>query len=134
MAVEDSPNGALAAERAGAAVLVVPCEVPVPTGSRRTFRDDLVGLTAGELGAVLRAASEADEERWPDGRVRPCSTRPRYHWCRSARRAVRRRTAAPVPGPPGHPAHPVARRPQHAHPDGRVTDATTDTVSDRWNP
>ena len=63
MAVEDSPNGALAAERAGAAVLVVPCEVPVPTGPRRTFRDDLVGLTAAELGAVLRAASDADEER-----------------------------------------------------------------------
>ena len=63
VAVEDSPNGALAAERAGAAVLVVPCEVAVPTGPRRTFRDDLVGLTAAELGAVLRAASDADEER-----------------------------------------------------------------------
>ena len=63
VAVEDSPNGALAAERAGAAVLVVPCEVPVPTGPRRTFRDGLVGLTAGELGAVLRAASGADRER-----------------------------------------------------------------------
>ena len=32
LAVEDSPTGALAAERAGAAVLVVPCEVPVPPG------------------------------------------------------------------------------------------------------
>jgi HAD superfamily hydrolase (TIGR01509 family) len=63
VAVEDSPNGALAAERAGAAVLVVPCEVAVPTGPRRTFRDDLVGLTAAELAAVLRAASDADEER-----------------------------------------------------------------------
>ena len=63
VAVEDSPNGALAAERAGAAVLVVPCEVAVPTGPRRTFRDDLVGLTAAELGAALRAASDADEER-----------------------------------------------------------------------
>ena len=30
VAVEDSPNGALSAERAGAAVLVVPGEVPVP--------------------------------------------------------------------------------------------------------
>jgi len=63
VAVEDSPNGALAAERAGAAVLVVPCEVAVPTGPRRTFRDDLVGLTATELGAVLRAASDADQDR-----------------------------------------------------------------------
>ena len=46
VAVEDSPNGALAAERAGAAVLVVPCEVPVPPGPRRTHRVELVGLTA----------------------------------------------------------------------------------------
>ena len=58
VAVEDSPNGALAAERAGAAVLVVPCDVRVPTGPRRTFRNDLVGLTARELGAVWRTASE----------------------------------------------------------------------------
>ena len=65
MAVEDSPNGALAAERAGAAVLVVPCEVPVPAGPRRTFRDDLVGLTAHELGVALRRATDAgtDDER-----------------------------------------------------------------------
>jgi len=60
VAVEDSPNGALAAERAGAAVLVVPCEVPVPAGPRRTFRDDLVGLTAHELGVALRSATDAD--------------------------------------------------------------------------
>ena len=58
VAVEDSPNGALSAERAGAAVLVVPCDVPVPAGPRRTFRTDLVGLTARELGAVWRTASE----------------------------------------------------------------------------
>ena len=54
VAVEDSPNGALAAELAGAAVLVVPCEVPVPAGPRRTFRADLVGLTVADLAAVLR--------------------------------------------------------------------------------
>ncbi|GAA3234056.1 HAD family phosphatase [Pseudonocardia petroleophila] len=46
LAVEDSPTGALAAERAGAAVLVVPCEVPVPAGPGRVERDSLVGLTA----------------------------------------------------------------------------------------
>jgi HAD superfamily hydrolase (TIGR01509 family) len=62
VAVEDSPNGALAAERAGAAVLVVPCEVPVPGGPRRTVRGDLVGLSARELGTVLRAASEPDDD------------------------------------------------------------------------
>jgi HAD superfamily hydrolase (TIGR01509 family) len=55
VAVEDSPNGALSAERAGAAVLVVPGEVPVPGGPRRTRRDGLVGLTVAELAAALRA-------------------------------------------------------------------------------
>jgi HAD superfamily hydrolase (TIGR01509 family) len=45
LAVEDSPTGATAAERAGAAVLVVPCEVPVPPGPRRVHRGSLVGLT-----------------------------------------------------------------------------------------
>ena len=54
VAVEDSPNGALSAERAGAAVLVVPSEVPVPAGPRRVHRDDLVGLTTAELGAAVR--------------------------------------------------------------------------------
>jgi len=39
---------------------VVPCGVPVPAGPRRTFRDDLVGLTAHELGVALRSATDAD--------------------------------------------------------------------------
>jgi len=51
LAVEDSPTGALAAERAGAAVLVVPCEIPVPGGPRRVHRDSLVDLTADEVRA-----------------------------------------------------------------------------------
>jgi HAD superfamily hydrolase (TIGR01509 family) len=51
LAVEDSPTGALAAERAGAVVLVVPCEVPVPAGRRRVLRDSLLGLTATDLRA-----------------------------------------------------------------------------------
>jgi len=55
VAVEDSPDGALAAERAGAAVLVVPSEVPVPGGPRRTHRDGLVGLTTAELAAAVHA-------------------------------------------------------------------------------
>jgi HAD superfamily hydrolase (TIGR01509 family) len=49
LAVEDSPTGATAAERAGAAVLVVPCEVPVPAGPRRVHRGSLVGLTAEDI-------------------------------------------------------------------------------------
>ena len=63
VAVEDSPNGALAAERAGAAVLVVPCEVPVPTGPRRVHRDGLAGLTLDELAAVLRDTGPAAASR-----------------------------------------------------------------------
>ena len=49
LAVEDSPTGATAAERAGAAVLVVPCEVPVPAGPRRVQRDSLVGLSPDDV-------------------------------------------------------------------------------------
>ena len=49
LAVEDSPTGTTAAERAGAAVLVVPCEVPVPAGPRRIHRTSLVGLTPEDV-------------------------------------------------------------------------------------
>lgn len=63
VAIEDSPNGALAAERAGAAVLVVPCEVTVPAGPRRVHRDGLVGLTIDDLVAVLRDAGRASPSR-----------------------------------------------------------------------
>ena len=60
VAVEDSPNGALSAERAGAAVLVVAGgPVPVPGGPRRTRRADLVGLTMAELAAAVRATDPA---------------------------------------------------------------------------
>ena len=51
LAIEDSPSGALAAERAGAAVLVVPCDVPVPAGPGRVLRPSLVGLTRDDLQA-----------------------------------------------------------------------------------
>jgi HAD superfamily hydrolase (TIGR01509 family) len=49
LAVEDSPTGTLAAERAGAAVLVVPCEVAVPPGPARVQRRSLAGLTADDV-------------------------------------------------------------------------------------
>jgi HAD superfamily hydrolase (TIGR01509 family) len=49
LAVEDSPTGATAAERAGCAVLVVPCDVAVPAGPRRVHRGSLVGLTADDI-------------------------------------------------------------------------------------
>lgn len=59
LAVEDSPTGALAAERAGAAVLVVPCEVPVPSGPARVHRDSLVGLSAADVSAAWTAVFPA---------------------------------------------------------------------------
>jgi len=56
LAIEDSPSGALAAERAGAAVLVVPCDVPVPAGPGRVLRPSLVGLTRADLQASYAEA------------------------------------------------------------------------------
>jgi len=49
LAVEDSPTGATAAERAGCAVLVVPCDVPVPAGPRRVHRGSLLGLAPADV-------------------------------------------------------------------------------------
>jgi HAD superfamily hydrolase (TIGR01509 family) len=60
LAVEDSPNGALAADRAGVAVLVVPCDVPVPPGPGRVLRASLVGLTPADLRSSY---AEAQNER-----------------------------------------------------------------------
>jgi HAD superfamily hydrolase (TIGR01509 family) len=57
LAVEDSPTGALAAESAGAAVLVVPCEVPVPAGPARRQRASLVGLTVADVTAAWAGAT-----------------------------------------------------------------------------
>jgi HAD superfamily hydrolase (TIGR01509 family) len=58
LAIEDSPNGALAAQRAGAAVLVVPCDVPVPAGPGRVVRESLAGLTLDDLRADYAQARE----------------------------------------------------------------------------
>ncbi len=49
VAVEDSPTGVASAVAAGCTVLVVPCEVDVPAGERRVFRDSLQGLDAALL-------------------------------------------------------------------------------------
>lgn len=53
VAVEDSPTGVRSAVDAGCTVLVVPCEVPVPPGERRVFRESLAGLTVADLTALL---------------------------------------------------------------------------------
>jgi HAD superfamily hydrolase (TIGR01509 family) len=56
LAVEDSPNGALAAQRAGAPVLAVPCDVPVAAGPGRAVRTSLVGLTLDDLRSCYAEA------------------------------------------------------------------------------
>jgi len=56
VAVEDSPTGVLAAQRAGAAVLVVPSEVAVAPGPRQVQRSSLVGLTPADVADVLARA------------------------------------------------------------------------------
>lgn len=53
VAVEDSPTGARAAAAAGCAVIVVPCEIPVPAGPGRVLRDSLIGLTVAHLHEAL---------------------------------------------------------------------------------
>lgn len=55
VAVEDSPTGSHSAATAGCAVLVVPCEIPVPERSGLIFRESLVGLTPADLSAVHAA-------------------------------------------------------------------------------
>ncbi|CCH30458.1 HAD-superfamily hydrolase, subfamily IA, variant 3 [Saccharothrix espanaensis DSM 44229] len=52
IAVEDSPTGVTSAVAAGCTVLVVPCDVPVPPGERRIFRDSLVGVDLPTLTAL----------------------------------------------------------------------------------
>jgi HAD superfamily hydrolase (TIGR01509 family) len=59
LAVEDSPTGALAAERAGAGVLVVPCEEPVPGGPGRVHRESLAGLTTAGFRHVYALTRHA---------------------------------------------------------------------------
>lgn len=53
VAVEDSPTGTASADAAGCPVLVVPGEVAVPAGPRRTFRTTLAGLTVPDLAALV---------------------------------------------------------------------------------
>lgn len=55
VAVEDSPVGTESAVAAGCTVLVVPNDVPVEPGERRTFRSSLVGLDAQALAELVCA-------------------------------------------------------------------------------
>ncbi|MFD0363145.1 HAD family hydrolase [Nocardia sp. GCM10030253] len=53
VAIEDSPTGARAAQAAGCAVIVIPCEIPVPRLPGRVFRESLIGLTLDDLNDAL---------------------------------------------------------------------------------
>src|SRR5699024_6055738 len=61
--VEDSPPGVAAAVAAGAAVLAVPCDMPLEPGSGVVLRDSLLGVDAAVLTDVWRRVRN---ER-PDG-------------------------------------------------------------------
>jgi HAD superfamily hydrolase (TIGR01509 family) len=54
VAVEDSPLGVTAAERAGCAVVAVPSEVPIEPAPSRTVWATLAGRGVADLAAVLR--------------------------------------------------------------------------------
>lgn len=49
LVIEDSPTGTEAAVRAGAPVLVVPCDVDVPAGPGRVLRESLLDLTPDDV-------------------------------------------------------------------------------------
>ena len=49
LAIEDSPTGVEAAERAGCRVLVIPCDAVVQESPSRIFRETLVGLELQHL-------------------------------------------------------------------------------------
>ncbi|MGV9833489.1 HAD family hydrolase [Nocardia niigatensis] len=59
VAIEDSPTGSLAAQAAGCALLVIPCEVAVPDAPGRTFRGSLVGLGVADLEDLVRVRANS---------------------------------------------------------------------------
>ena len=63
LAVEDSGTGTAAAEQAGCPVLVVPNDVEVPGGPRRTHASSLAGLTIDDLRRIHARLSGDVRER-----------------------------------------------------------------------
>ncbi|MEZ0342245.1 HAD family hydrolase [Mycobacterium sp. pV006] len=63
LAVEDSVTGTAAAEAAGCAVLVVPNEIPVPTGPRRRHADSLDQLDVTDLRRIHRVIATEGAKR-----------------------------------------------------------------------
>ena len=54
VAIEDSPTGIASAEAAGALVVAVPHNVPIPRGPGRVLVDSLTELSVDRLAALLR--------------------------------------------------------------------------------
>lgn len=63
LAIEDSVTGTAAAESAGCPVLVVPNDVEVPAGRRRTHLTSLIGVGVADLRRVYGLLSRATGER-----------------------------------------------------------------------
>jgi HAD superfamily hydrolase (TIGR01509 family) len=63
LAIEDSVTGTAAAENAGCPVLVVPNDVEVPAGRRRTHLTSLIGVGVADLRRVYGLLSRATGER-----------------------------------------------------------------------
>jgi HAD superfamily hydrolase (TIGR01509 family) len=59
VAIEDSPLGIASAEAAGCVVLAVPSEVSLEAVPGRTVVPSLVGITVGDLAALVRAAQRS---------------------------------------------------------------------------
>lgn len=59
VAVEDSWIGARSAAGSGCAVMVVPCDLPVPASRQWVQRDSLVGVDASMLAALLEGGVES---------------------------------------------------------------------------
>jgi HAD superfamily hydrolase (TIGR01509 family) len=54
VAIEDSPTGVASAEAAGALVVAVPHQVPIPPAPGRVLVDSLCGLDVATLGELVR--------------------------------------------------------------------------------
>ncbi|PYY61595.1 HAD family phosphatase [Curtobacterium sp. MCPF17_003] len=57
VAVEDSPTGLQAAVRSGAAVLAVPCDVPIELAPAWSRSDSLEGLTLADLHGLVKPSA-----------------------------------------------------------------------------
>jgi HAD superfamily hydrolase (TIGR01509 family) len=53
LAIEDSPTGVASAVTAGCTTIVIPSEIPFPSGPHRIFRNSLLGITPADLTAAF---------------------------------------------------------------------------------